>query len=244
MNILSTKTYYVLDYCIDNKITGRSYPQCQTFLNKVSIHSPKSIYAVDDAIYKKLSFHTQRINLNSTKLARGAKITDFLSTSFAKLPLVNQNVLHSLNKIKINQHRVYPIRVYNRNTSLLYFYIAILPMEQHKYFIWENCRFFETKISFKNENIDSIYEEKINTTIPIFSSFDDYVNYCFPHDEDYRWLNSEEIAVNKDFPMDYDFLTFDCFGLKLVSDNFITEMSKVGLTGLCFDGPIKIVQYE
>lgn len=240
---MRTKTFHLTTCSTEASVVGTTYPQCQTFLKDVELYSPKSIYEAERSVYWRSEFPVGCPSLSDIKLAGRAKVSDFLSTPFARLPLMNMKVIQTLKHLKINAHRIYPIRVYKRRKPLLYFYVAILPFEQSKFIIWEKCRFYETEWAFKNSDLDSIYDKRVDTVVPVFSCLQDYYDYCNSGDF-IKTLVPIKIAVNKDFPIDSDYIYFSGLGGRLVSRKFITEISKGNLTGLEFEGPVKIVQYD
>ena len=241
MIIKNIKTFYRPGNTIDKKITGWVFPQCQKYLKGMdsAVDTPRGVYQVQHLINSGLTFPKYKPLLSGLQLAKSAKPTDFLSSSYFRYSLLSKKAIGCLSGLNVGTHKAYPVRIYVRNQPVLYFFVGIIPMKQADYIHWDKCRFYETKLALKSADLDSIYDKKLDTEVPVFRSVDNYDAFCALHD-----LQVEEIAVNASFPMELDCVKFyNSFSPIFVSEKFVNTAIANGLTGLDFEKKIKIVQY-
>ena len=240
MKIKRSKTFYCPKHTID-KDTGWVFPQCREFLKGMNsyVDTPRGIYHVQRLIGSGFIFPRTKPLLGGIELMKSAKPTDFLSTSMFDKPLLSKKAVDCLRPLNFGTHRIYPVRVYHRLKPILYFFAGVLPYKQADYIIWDKCRFYDTELAFKSSDLDSIYDKRLDTEVPVFRSVDDFDAFSATH-----WPEVESIAVNEKFPIELDYVKFyNAFVNKLVSERFVETAKANGLIGLDFKQKIEIVQY-
>lgn len=242
MRKYKSRKFYRFQYCTDTKITGPTFPQCTGTIKTVSCASDRGLYAFFKSVIEEWKLPDSPPHLGGIRAPAKTKMTDCISTAaLMYFPIVNRRMLDSMKHLNFGIHAVYPMRVYHKNIPYLYFCIPVIKFDRDKTVVWEKCKFYEATWRFKTSDLDSIYDERLDTVVPCFKSTNDYFSY-----ENFFDLRLERLAVNDTIPCDLDYITLNCFGVPLLSERLAKVYHKNSLTGLEFneENAIEIVWYR
>ena len=235
MRKIFSKSYYELEFSTEREISGGIFPQCYSFMKGVDYKAPQSFYNVYESFRKGL-FPDFKPRLSGYRFAQGAKPTDFVSDVVFNHPIVTLGVIKGLENLIFSEHRIYPMRVYYRRKPRLYFFPLFIFSRILDYMIWDKSKFYDTRLAFKTNDLDSIYDKRLGDLY--FCSLEEYKTHPS------RGKEVERFAVTTGFDLSFDYLRLEYFNYKLVSERFIDTVEYYGFTGLEWGRRIEIDVYE
>lgn len=217
------KRYYLMDFSVDEKITGKDYPQCWDFVKGTNLEAPHSFYATSDA-WEKDEIPKFTPELDGYKLSNKCRMTDFMSTSILHFPLVSQRAKEILSSFNLGRHEFYPAKILAKGKERLFYFLytpSIINNEVNlakSRFCMCDCHTYKpTKMFVSGIHNITEYRQLYNDMI-----FKDLENR----------LQIFEIAVKKDFDTDY-FMLWPLITSKqfLISEKLFNSIEENKLTG-------------
>lgn len=216
------KKYYVMVFSTDEKVIGKDYPQCYSYMKGVN---PDDYGSFTDThwIWIQNKFPEFIPVLDGLKLSGKSKLTDFISTCVLYLPIVNERSKDILSSFNLGHHEFYPTKIYVKGTERQFYFLYTASITDSE-MILDKSKF-------------GIFNREFQLKTSLISGFKTLDEYDKAYTEnaikrDSSELLIQEISVKKDFNLDYFVLRpFITYGY-IVSERLLQAITENNLTGL------------
>lgn len=224
------KKYFVVVFSTDEKIVGKDYPQCYSYVKGVN---PDDYGSFTDThwIWIQNKFPEFTPVLDGLKLSGKSKLTDFISTCVLYLPIVNERCKDILSSFNLGHHEFYPTKIQVKGTERQFFFLYTTSITDNE-MVLDKSRFGIYNRGFQLKS----------TLIPRFKTLDEY---DIAYNENAMKRNGselliQEIAVKKNFNLDYFILRpFITYGY-IISERLLQAINENNLTGFKIEREIYV----
>lgn len=217
------KKYFIMDFMIDEKVSGNDFPQCYNFMKGVNPDAPDSFYATYWT-WRDKKFPAFTPKLDGLKLGRKAKLTDFIS-NINVIPLISNPAYKILSKLDLGIHKFYPAKISARKEEIQCYFLYAIAMGDEDINL-EKCKFriCERK-SFRSKS-------NIFSGIRTMTEYGEIYDNTIAYDKESR-LYVEELALKKKSLPDYFAIeTPVLFNYYVISEHLLQAITENDLTGL------------